>query len=207
MVMDSVVAAVCPRGFFPYKQEISAVVYPAYLCGFHTPLACSLIAALSSGKAEYPSGVMVLYEVAIFSPHYGFRQWIVSNAWYGLCGTIHIPAASTRSINLHPFGTWLPASSGENSGQAMVSFVPLNSVSFFHCVSISTAIFRAVATAALANPRRPASLTAQLLSAKNRCTRLIEVLAASTNALRMALSPHLRCGRTSPSRLIDIVVA
>jgi hypothetical protein len=43
----------------------------------------------------------------------------------------------------------------------MASSFHLKSVSFFHNVSISTASFRAVATAALAKPRRPARRTVQ----------------------------------------------
>ncbi len=72
------------------------------------------------------------------------------------------PSFKTRTINLGPFGTWLPAAPDGYSGQAAASFVHLNSVSFFHSVIISTAILRAVATAALPNPRLAASRKAQL---------------------------------------------
>lgn len=90
-----------------------------------------------------------------------------------------------------PFGTWLPATRGGNSDQAVAPFVHSNSVSFFHSDSINTASFRAVATAALAKPRRPAYRTAQLIIVENRFSRLIRVLAASNSRLRTALSPHL----------------
>ncbi len=104
---------------------------------------------------------------------------------------IHFPSARTRSTNLCPFGTSLSAAQGGNSAQAKACSFHLNSVSLFQSVSISTASFRMVATAALANPRRPASRAAQLFSAENRCVRLIKAVAASNNMLRMALSPHL----------------
>lgn len=79
---------------------------------------------------------------------------------------------------------------GENSGQAMASFFHLNSVLVFHSISISTANLRAVAIAALAKPRRPASRTVQLFNAENFFTRPIKVVATSNSRPRMALSPH-----------------
>lgn len=44
------------------------------------------------------------------TPHDGFRWWIVSNVVCGLRGNRHVPTVFTRSINLRPFGTSLPAS-------------------------------------------------------------------------------------------------
>lgn len=43
------------------------------------------------------------------TPHDGFRWWIVSNVVCGLRGNRHVPTVFTRSINLRPFGTSLPA--------------------------------------------------------------------------------------------------
>ena len=92
---------------------------------------------------------------------------------------------------------------GGTSGQAMASFVHLNSVSVFHSVSVSTASLRAAATAALAKPRRPASRTAQLFSAENFCTvrsRSLPLRTASSAWFHRHIS---RCGRTNPFLRID----
>ena len=83
-----------------------------------------------------------------------------------------------------------PRLRGGNSDQAVASFVHWYSVSFFHSVNISTAIFRAVATAAFRNPRRPARRTAQLLSGENRLTWRMTQHAASNSSPRIVPSPH-----------------
>ena len=141
-------------------------------------------------KAGRPSGVMVLFEVTWFAPQHGIRWW--SSPMYGSgcaeCSASHRPARDRPTSA--PSGLRFPPPGG-NSGQAMASFFHLNSVSFFHNVSINTASFRAVATAALAKPRRPESRTAQLFNAENFCTRPIKVVAASNSRLRMVPSPHL----------------
>lgn len=61
-----------------------------------------------------------------------------------------------------------PNRSGGKSDQAMASLFQLYSVPFFQSVNMSTAIFRAVATAALLYPRRAARRTAQDFSVENR---------------------------------------
>jgi len=76
------------------------------------------------------------------------------------------------------------------SDQAVASFVHLNSVPFFQSVSMSTAILRAVATAAFLNPRRPARRTAQDFYGEKRLTCRIRRDAASNKSPRIALSPH-----------------
>ena len=43
------------------------------------------------------------------APHDGFRWWIVSNVVWGLRGSCRVPTVFTRSINLRPVGTSLPA--------------------------------------------------------------------------------------------------
>lgn len=69
----------------------------------------SLIAALSSGLAVCPSGVMVLSEVAASAPHGGVRWRIVSNVVCGVSRRACIPTVCTRSTYLRPVGTSLPA--------------------------------------------------------------------------------------------------
>jgi hypothetical protein len=71
----------------------------------------SLIAAASSGCFLSPSGVMVLSEVVISTPHDGVRQQVVSDVRGGVSGAyVTPPTTSTRSTCLRPFGTWLPVS-------------------------------------------------------------------------------------------------
>lgn len=154
------------------------------------PRAGSLIAVLSSGKQVVRQGSWFSSR----SP--GLRLSMASGGGRLQCMDRVVQNAphpiGPREIDQPP-PLWDFASRrrGGNSGQAMASFFHLNSVSFFHNVSISTASFRAVATAALAKPRRPASRTAQLFSAENFCTRPIKVVAASNSRLRMVASPHL----------------
>ncbi len=139
-------------------------------------------------KATDPSGVMVLFEVT-----HSLRLSIASGGGRLRCMDRVVQNA------LHPIGPReidqppllrdiAPRHRGGNLGQAMASFFHLNSVSVFHSVSISTATLRAVATAALTKPRRPASRTAQFFNAENFCTRPIKVVAASNSKLRMVPS-------------------
>ena len=64
------------------------------------------------------------------------------------------------------------------------------SVSVFQSMSIKTAIFLAVAMAALRNPLRPANRIAQDFRAENLLTFRIKVDADSTSSYRIALSPR-----------------
>lgn len=67
---------------------------------FHAPLAGSLIAALSSGGMDIPSGVMVLSEVTLVAPHDGFRRWVV--AMYGAGSQIDPHPIGPREIDQPP---------------------------------------------------------------------------------------------------------
>ena len=158
-------------------------------------------------KATDPSGVMVLFEVT--------RSLRLSMASGG--GRLQCMDRVVQN-DLHPIGPReidqppplrdiASRHRGGNSGQALASFFHLNSVSVFHSVSITTATLRAVATAALAKPRRPASRTAQLFSAENFCTRPIKVVAAS-NRRSASPSPAFR-ERARPMHVlrIDTLVA
>ena len=108
------------------------------------------------------------------------------------------PHAIDRPPSLRDFASCHQG--GGNSGQALASFVHVNAVSFFHSVSISTASFRAVATAALAKPRLAATRAAQLFSVANIFTRGIKVVAASNSRLRVTPSPHFE---TRPDQSIS----
>lgn len=154
-----------------------------------TPRACSLIAALSSGKQLIRLGSW------FSSRSHGLRLSMASGGGRLQCMDRVVQNAphpiGPREIDQPPpLRDIASRHRGGNSGQAMASFFHLNSVLVFQSVSISTASLRAVATAALAKPRRPASRTAQLFSAENFCTRPIKVVAASNSKLRMVPSPH-----------------
>lgn len=77
----------------------------------HGTLDCknsSLIAAMSSGMAIVRPGPWFSPR-SRDAPHDGFRWWIVSNVVSGLRGKSRVPTVFTRSINLRPVGTSLPA--------------------------------------------------------------------------------------------------
>lgn len=81
---------------------------------------------------------------------------------------IAFASLKTRSSNLSPFGTWLPAVPGGYSGQAAARFVHLWSLADILSVSICTAIFRTVATVALRDPALASSRTTQLFKGETR---------------------------------------
>ena len=95
----------------------------------------SLIAAMSSGVAICPSGVMVLSEVAGFAPHDGVRWRIVSNVVCGVSRRTCVPTVFTRSTNLRPFGTSLPAA---GAGTQIRQWPPVSIDYFLLCALLLT---------------------------------------------------------------------
>ncbi|OUS36960.1 hypothetical protein A9Q94_07095 [Rhodobacterales bacterium 56_14_T64] len=114
-----------------------------------------------------------------------------------MCGVIRQFAVSpnrTHEINLAP-SHWdlapglFPRRDFVVSYQVVTFPFQQNSVSFFQSVSISTAIFRAVAAAAFLKPFRAASRTAHDFKCENRLTSRIRQVAASS---RFPLTRPLR---------------
>jgi hypothetical protein len=130
---------------------------------------------------------MLLSEVVAWTLHDGCRgQIVIRCVWRGL-GLNEI-----YEINQPP-SRWdwaFRSCRGGNSGYGFASLVHWKSVSVFQSVSIKTAIFLAVAIAALRKPLRPANRIAQDFRAKNLLTFRIKVDADSTSSDRMALSPR-----------------
>ena len=112
-----------------------------------------------------------------------------------MCGVIRRSALSpnrTHEINLAPsLGDFAPGLFLRRDFVVLcqVTAFPFqqNSVSFFQSVSISTAIFRAVATAAFLKPLRPASRTAHDFNGENRLTSRIRQVAGAVRLMRTGL--------------------
>jgi hypothetical protein len=143
---------------------------------------------------------MILCEVAGVAPHDGVR-WLIVPKCRLRCWQHKLRPNRFYEIDLPPSRRDIASrlSCGGNSDQAVASFVHRQSVSDFQSVSIGTAILRAVATAALRNPRHPERRTAHDLSAENRFACRITQEAAS-NSPCIAASPHFE---TRPDQSIS----
>jgi len=97
------------------------------------------------------------------------------------------PRDQSGSVPLGPCSRPLPQAGIRRIVSYQVVAFPFQqtSVSFFQSVSISTAIFRAVATAAFLKPFRAASRTAHDFKGENRLTSRISQVAASNKSPRI----------------------